>query len=68
MGIYEADFAILKAQLKWDNGNDVFMVTKHYHMERSEMQADIDFLMKKGAEFYEYIEKDIQPPLVLPDI
>ena len=68
MAVCEAEFAILKAQLKWDNGSDIFLVTRHYQMERKDMQSDIDFLMKSGAEFYEYIKKDIRPPLLLPEI
>ena len=68
MGICEADFAILKAQLKWDNGDNIFLITRHYYMERKDMEDDISFLMKSGAEFYKYIENDIEPPLLLPEI
>lgn len=67
MAITDADFAILKAQLKWDSEN-VLCVTKHYHIERNDVQDDIDYLMEKGREFWSYIENDKRPPLVLPEI
>jgi hypothetical protein len=68
MAVCEADFAVLKAQLKWDNGKDVFLMTRHYHMEREDMQEDIDFLLAKGSEFWEYCKNGTEPPLALPDI
>lgn len=68
MGVLEADFAVLKAQLKWDNGEDIFCVTRHYMMERADFEEDIKLLLQKGSEFSEYIQKDIEPPLVLPNI
>lgn len=68
MAIYEAEFAILKAQLKYEYGDDVFLITKHYRFERSDVQDDIDYLMKAGAEFSEYIKNDTRPPLLLPEI
>lgn len=67
MGILEADYADLKAQLKW-GGDSPFLVTKHYHMERSDMEGDIKFLLEKGAEFAELVRKGVRPPLVLPEI
>lgn len=68
MAVMEADFAVLKAQLKTDFGGDIQLVTKHYHIERSEVQEDIDYLMRKGAEFWEYVKSDTRPPLILPEI
>lgn len=68
MAVMEADFAVLKAQLKTDFDGDVRLETMHYHIEHSEAQEDIDYLMRKGAEFWEYVKKDERPPLVLPEI
>lgn len=68
MAVMEADFAVLKAQLKTDFGGDVRLETRHYHIERSEVQEDIDYLMQKGAEFWEYVKSDTRPPLILPEI
>lgn len=62
------DFAILKAQLKYDYDGDIFLTTKHYKIERREVQSDIDYLEKAERAFFEYLKNDIRPPLVLPTI
>lgn len=68
MAVMEADFAVLKAQFKTDFDGDVRLETRHYHIGRSEAQEDIDYLMQKGAEFWEYVKSDTRPPLVLPEV
>lgn len=68
IAVIEADFAILKAQLKTEFDGMPYIQTKHYHIERQEVQEDIDYIMKQGAEFWEYVKADKKPPLVLPDI
>lgn len=65
MAVMEADFAELWAQIK-HSYPDAWYETRHYHIERSEVQEDIDYLMQKGAEFWEYVKSDTRPPLVLP--
>ena len=66
--VTEFDFAVLKAQLKWDNGEDVFCVTKHYKIEREEVIEDIKFLENSEKEFFRYIKNDVRPPLMLPRV
>ena len=69
MAVYEADFAILKAQLKTVFNGIPYLQTKIYKIERSEVEADIDYLMKKSEEFWnKYVLTDTKPPLVLPNI
>ena len=68
MAVMEADFTVLKAELKTDFDGDIQLHTKHYHIERNEVQDDIDYLMQKGAEFWEYVKSDTRPPLILPEI
>lgn len=68
MAVYEADFCKLKAQLKSEFDGEVYLQTKHYHIERSDVQEDIEYLMKKGSEFWEYVKIGKRPPLVLPEI
>ena len=68
MAVVEADFCILKAQLKTDHYGVPNLKTRHYTIERADVQADIDYLMAKGAEFWEYVKRDERPPLVLPTI
>lgn len=67
MAVLEADFCVLKAQLKTVFDGVPYLQTKHYFIERDEVQEDINFLMKKGAEFWEYVKNDICPPLILPE-
>lgn len=61
------DFCCLKAQLKWDFGaDDLFMQTRHYFIERADVEDDIKVLMSAGLKFADYVKADIRPPLVLP--
>jgi putative phage-type endonuclease len=62
------DFAVLKAQLKTVYGNDVRLNTRHYHIERAEVQEDLDYLLEKEIRFWQYVKWDKKPPLVLPPI
>ena len=62
------EFAILKAQLKTVWGDEVRLTTRHYTIERSEVEADLKYLLEKEIEFWEYVAKDKRPPLVLPPI
>jgi len=62
MGVMEADFAILKAQLKYDY-EELRVVTKHYHIEREEVKEDIKLILAEGERFYRYIKEDERPPL-----
>lgn len=66
--VTEFDFAILKSQLKYDYGGDIMLTTKHYRIEREEVQEDIDFLEKAERKFFECIKEDRKPNLVLPVI
>lgn len=68
MEVYEADFCVLKAQLKTLFGGVPYLQTKHYFIERSEVQDDIDYLMQKGSEFWESVQSGQCPALVLPAI
>lgn len=66
--VTEFDFAVLKAQLKSEFEGDVVLSTKHYFIERADVEEDIEIL--KGAEktFYELIQKNIKPNLILPNL
>ena len=68
MAVLEADFAILKAQLKTVFDGVPYLQTRHYKIERSEVEEDIKYLMAKGTEFWRYVETGKKPPLVLPEI
>ena len=68
MMVCELDFAIVKAQIKTEIGDDMFLTTKHYKIERSEVELDIEFLIGAETAFAEQIARDQRPPLILPEI
>ena len=65
LGVTEFDFAVLKAQLKYDYNGEIFLTTKHYKIERADVEDDITYLFEKAAAFYEHIKNDTEPPLIL---
>lgn len=66
--VTEFEFVILKAQLKWEFNNEVYMQTKHYKIERSEVLEDIKFLENSEREFWKSVQEKRRPALVLPSI
>lgn len=68
LAITEFDFVVLKAQLKSEFKGEIYLQTRHYRFERSEVEDDIKLLMQKGAEFWEYVKSGKKPPLILPEI
>lgn len=62
------DFAMLNAQLKRVYIGDVRTETRRYYIERSEVKADLDFLLEQAIKFWDYVERDVVPPRVLPNI
>lgn len=68
MAVIEADFAVLKAQIKTVIDGDVSLETKHYKIEREDVQGDIDYLMNACKDFWQYVKDDKEPPLVLPSL
>jgi len=68
LAVLEADFCVLKAQLKSCHDGEVTLTTKHYFIERFEVEDDISYLMSEGEKFWEYVKRDKRPPLRLPEI
>lgn len=68
MMVMEADFAILKAQLKYEYTEDVFLQTRHYFINRSDVEEDIEFLRQSAEKFWSYVQQDKRPPTILPEI
>lgn len=62
-------FAILKAQLKFNYDENIRLETRHYYIERKDVEEDIKLLENKEIEFWnKYVVADKQPPLLLPNI
>lgn len=69
LNVTSCSFAILKAQLKYDYSGEIRLETKHYYIDRKDVEDDIKLLQEKEIQFWkEYIEKDKIPPLKLPQI
>lgn len=67
--VTEFEFVELKAQLKsvFSDGT-VYLQTRHYHIERSDVEADIAYLAEEERKFWTCVENMKAPPLVLPEI
>lgn len=67
--VTEFDFAILKAQLKYEfPGGDIMLQTRHYKIERSEVEDDISYLARNEADFWRNVQAKKKPALLLPEI
>ncbi len=66
--VTEFDFAILKAQLKTVFKGIPYLQTKHYFIERSEVEEDIKFLAESETIFWENVRNDERPDLILPPL
>jgi putative phage-type endonuclease len=65
--IMEADFAVLKAQLKTVFDGIPYLQTRHYFIERSEVEADIEFLQSSEKSFWLDVQNKQRPALILPE-
>ena len=68
LAVTRFDFAILKAQLKWDIEGEVYCQIKHYRIERDDVESDIEYLMKAEKQFADDVRKKHKPALILPEI
>lgn len=66
--VTEFDFAILKAQLKSEFNGEVYLQTRHYKIERSEVEEDIHFLENAERKFWQQVQERRRPALLLPEI
>ena len=62
------DFAVLRAMLRSDWGNDRRATFKTYFIERKEVEEDLQYLLEEERKFWQYVEAGRRPALVLPDI
>ena len=53
MMVLEAEFAIVKVQLKYENDQDLTLETKHFRVEREDLEEDIRLLEKAERKFME---------------
>ena len=68
LAVTEYEFAVLKAQLKSGTGMDTRMEIRHYLIERSEVEEDIQALVEAEKKMYDCIQSGRRPDLILPAI
>lgn len=66
--VTEFDFAVLKAQLKYEFDGEIYLQTKHYKIERSEVEEDIKLLESSEKRFWQQVQERKRPALLLPEI
>lgn len=62
------DFAVLKAQLKTVFNGVPYLQTKHYFIERSDVEEDIQYLANEEKKFWKTVQEKRKPALILPEI
>lgn len=66
--VTEFDFAVLKAQLKYEFDGEIYLQTKHYKIERSEVEEDIKLLESSEKRFWQQVQERKRPALLLPEV
>ena len=66
--VTEFEFVILAAQLKSEFNGEVYKQTKHYHIEKSEVEEDIKYLRNAEEKFWQQVQEKKRPNLLLPQI
>ena len=62
------DFVVLKAQLKSEFNGEIYLQTKHYTIERTEVEEDIKYLEDAEIRFWNSLKTGRKPSLILPEI
>lgn len=62
------EFAVLKAQLKSRWGGEVRITTRHYRIERKDVEEDIQYLIEAEKRFWDCVQSGRRPDLILPVI
>lgn len=69
LAVTEADFGILVAQLKYKRDGDMYKITREYTIPMDQKaREDALYLLMQGRKFWEYVERDERPALILPEI
>ncbi|MCR5705167.1 MAG: YqaJ viral recombinase family protein [Eubacterium sp.] len=66
--VTEYEFVELRAQIKSKWNGRIRLTTKDYHIERSEVEQDIQIVMEAEKKFIEQVKRKQRPALILPTI
>lgn len=64
------EFAILRADIRYYKGKELRHTVRDYHFESGEesIQADMEYLLKEEKKFWDCVQRNLQPNLILPEI
>ena len=65
LGVTEFDYVDLRARLKYEFSDNKYVIERDYHIERSEVEEDIETIMQAAATFAEALRKNKEPSLLL---
>ena len=66
--VTDSNFAILKAQLKSEWDHEMRLTTRHYFIERKDVEEDIRYLIEAERKFWNHVVTKQRPDLILPAI
>ena len=66
--VTEWEFAVMKARLRYEFNNDIYVQIKHYKLERAEVLEDIKLLESSEIRFAKQVQGKVRPGLILPNI
>ena len=66
--VTEYEFVELRAQIKSVWNKSIRLITKDYHIERADVEEDIEIIKRSEREFMELVKKRKKPALILPEI
>lgn len=66
--VTEFEFVVLVAQLKSEFNGDIYKQTKHYKIERADVEDDIQYLANEEKKFWKLVQERKMPNLLLPEI
>lgn len=65
----DCEFAHLTALLTWKyEDREIYQQLRNYHIERSEVEGDIEYLKEAEAKFWKQVQENRRPALILPEI
>lgn len=62
------DFAVLRAYIRYYKNGVLKVIMREYCIERSDVQADIDYLIQHESAFWKNVQNKTRPALILPEI
>lgn len=68
MAVTEADFAILRARIKYVSSGEFRWAVRDYFVNRADVVDDMQYLMEEEQKFWGLVETKTRPSLILPEL